>query len=241
MFLSIIIPAYNEEKRIGPTLESIFSYLKKKNYSWEIIVVANNCQDNTDEVVKNYQKTIPNLKLIDIQDSCGGKGCAVKIGMEKGLGDYLLFMDADNSTKIREFDRFLPHLESGFDVVIGSRAMPGAKVVIGQSFYREIFGRLANLLIQIILLPGIRDTQCGFKAFRREAALRIFKKQKIVAWGFDIEVLALARHLGYKIKEAPIVWYNAPESKVSFLNYFSTFWELLRIRWNLYKERYNEK
>lgn len=240
MFLSVIIPAYNEEKRIGSTLESINSYLKKQSYDAEIIVVANNCQDKTDDVVRDYQKDIPNLKLIDIEESTGGKGGAIKIGAKKSQGDHILFMDADNSTRIREFTHLLPYLNESYQAVIGSRAVKGAKVVIHQPVWREFFGKMANFLVQIILLPEIYDTQCGFKVFTKEAAKRVFEKQKILGWGFDMEILAIAKHFGFKIKEVPITWYNSPETRVSFWNYFTTLWELLKIKWNLWRGAYNQ-
>ncbi len=176
--LSVIIPAYNEEKRIGPTLESIDKYLKRQNYSYEIIIVANNCTDKTDEIIKKYQKDIANLKLTDIQNGCGGKGCAVKIGIERGLGDYMIFMDADNSTRIQELDKFWPYFRNNFSIIIGSRALKDSKIKVKQPWYRKFLGRLANALIQVVLLPKIHDTQCGFKAFTREAAHRIFSKQR---------------------------------------------------------------
>lgn len=241
LYLSVIIPAYNEEKRIGPTLESVNEYLKRQDYSYEIIIVANNCTDKTDEVVREYQKKIKNLKLIDIQNGCGGKGCAVKIGIEKALGDYMVFMDADNSTRIFEIDKFWPYFKNGFDVVIGSRALKDSEIKSRQPWYREFLGRIANVLVQIVLLLKIYDTQCGFKAFTRRAALNIFSKQKIVGWGFDMEVLALAKKFNFKIKEVPITWFNAPESKVSFGSYLSTFKELFQIRWWLWRGKYNHK
>lgn len=246
MFLSVVIPAYNEEKRIGATLESVDFYLKKQNYDYEIIVVANNCQDQTCEVVRGYQKKIFNLRLIDLE-SKGGKGKAVKRGVEAAEGDYILFMDADNSTRIRELEYFLPYfaksrvdLSGSYQVIIGSRAIKGAKVVIRQPIYREFFGRVANFFVRIILLPEIYDTQCGFKVFTKEAAKKVFAKQKILGWGFDMEILALARHFGYKIKEVPITWYNSPESKVSLWNYFTTLWELLKIKWNFWRKVYGQ-
>ncbi|MEW6407381.1 MAG: dolichyl-phosphate beta-glucosyltransferase [Patescibacteria group bacterium] len=246
MFLSVIIPTYNEEKRIGATLESVDSYLKKQNYDYEIIVVTNNCQDQTCEVVRGYQKKIFNLRLIDLENK-GGKGKAVKRGVEAAEGDYILFMDADNSTRIREFEYFLSYftesrvdLNGGYQVVIGSRAIKEAKVIIHQSIWREFFGRAANFFVRIILLPEIYDTQCGFKVFTKEAAKKVFAKQKILGWGFDMEILVLARHFEYKVKEVPITWYNSPESKVSLLNYFTTFWELFKIKWNLWRGKYNK-
>lgn len=254
MFLSVIIPASNEEKRIGATLESVDSYLKKQNYDYEIIIVANNCQDQTCEVVRGYQKKIFNLRLIDLENK-DGKGKAVKRGVEAAEGDYILFMDADNSTRIREFEYFLPYftesrasretkskadLNESYQVVIGSRAIKGTKIIIHQPIWREFFGKIANFFVRIILLPEIYDTQCGFKVFTKEVAKKVFAKQKILGWGFDIEILALVRHFGYKVKEVPITWYNSSESKVSFFNYFTTFWELCKTKWNLWRGAYGK-
>lgn len=237
--LSVIIPAYNEEERIGPTLESLDRYLKVKDYNSEIIVVANNCTDRTDDIVKEYQEKIPYLVFLDI-DECNGKGCAVKVGMEKAKGEFKLFMDADNATKITEMDHFWPYFEKGYDVVIGSRDIKGAKVAIPQTWYKELAGKIGNVLIQIVAVPGIHDTQCGFKVFSRKSADRIFPLQKLGGFGFDIEILALARKFGFKIKEEPITWHNAEGSKVSLKSYFNVFKDLFKVRWWLWTGKYKK-
>jgi len=236
--LSVIIPAYNEEKRVGSTLESVNRYLEKQDYSYEILVVANNCTDRTDDVVKEYQEKIPHLELMDLGPGIPGKGGAVREGLLKSNGQYAVFMDADNSTRITEMDKFWPHFVKGKAVVFGSRDIKGAKVEVSQSKLRETFGKMGNLLIQIVLLPGIKDTQCGFKAFNREAIKAIFPKQKITGWGFDMEVLALAKKLGFQTKEVPVAWYNAAGSKVSWKGYLETFRDLFVIRFNLLTGKY---
>ncbi|MBU1178318.1 glycosyltransferase family 2 protein [Patescibacteria group bacterium] len=236
--LSVIIPAYNEEKRIGPTLESVSRYLEKQNYSYEIMVVANNCTDRTDDVVREYQEKISHLELIDLGPGIPGKGGAVREGLLKTKGQYAVFMDADNSTRLVELDKFWPYFAQGYDIVFGSRDIKGAQVEVSQSKLRETFGKMGNLLIQFVLLPGIKDTQCGFKAFSRKAVQAIFLKQKISGWGFDMEVLALGKKLGFKMKEVPIAWYNAVGSKVSWTGYLESFRDLFVIRFNLWTGKY---
>jgi len=241
IYLSVIIPAYNEEERIKKTLESIDKYLEKQPYNYEIIVVANNCTDNTDKVVLDYQKTVEHLKLFDLRIAKpgGAKGYAVKKGMEEARGEYKLFMDADNATRITEIEKFWPYFKEGYDVVIGSRHIKGAHIVIQQPWYRRVLGRAANLLIRLVLLPGIYDTQCGFKAFTKEAADKIFKKMTIGGWGFDMEILALARLYGFKIKEVSVNWYEAGKSRLRAVKAArETLGELFRIKRNILMGRY---
>ncbi|MBX4204809.1 MAG: glycosyltransferase family 2 protein, partial [Candidatus Doudnabacteria bacterium] len=194
--LSVIIPAYNEEKRIQKTLEDVDSYLEKQNYDYEIIVVDNNSNDRTAEVVKNLeQTTVQNARVV--LEATKGKGAAVRKGMMEAIGDYSVFMDADNATPISEIEKFWPHLESGIEVVIGSRYQDPSTVKIKQPFYRILLSRMANTLIQIVLIPHIKDTQCGFKAFKSQASKEIFKHVTIFGWAFDMELLAIALRLSY--------------------------------------------
>jgi len=240
--LSVIIPAYNEEKRIVPTLKSIDKYLEVRPYDYEIIVVANQCTDNTEGVVKEYMKTVENLKLMSLENHCTGKGEAVKKGVEKAQGEYIMFMDADNATRIDEIDKFWPYFEEGYDVVIGSRQVKGANIVIEQPWYRRFLGRAANFLIQLILLRGIKDTQCGFKMFTYRAAKEIFAKSRIIGWGFDMEILAIARSRGYKIKELPVSWYEAGKSRLRPVRAsWRTLRELIKVKLNLMKGRYKKE
>ncbi len=227
MKLSIIIPAYNEEKRIISSLNKIYNYLNKKQIDYEVVIVNDGSRDNTVDVIKkikNNKTTIINNKINK------GKGHAVKTGMLNAKGDLLLFTDSDLSTPIEELDKLMRYIDN-YDIVIGSRSLQASDVKKKQAFYKVWLGRLGNKAIQLLAVPGIKDTQCGFKLYKRKC-LNIFKKQTINRWGFDFEILFLARKLGYKIKEVPVVWVNAEGSKVKALDYPKTFLELLKIRWN---------
>lgn len=235
MLLSVVIPAYNEERRIPATLQSLKEYFKDKDYEYEILVVIDGAKDNTAQVVKDAN--IPNLRLIDNKKNCG-KGYVVKQGMLKAKGKYRLFMDADNATTIDHVEKLLPYFDEGYDVVIASVGVKGAKIVNNEKLYKRIFGLGSNLIIQLVLVPGIKDTQRGFKMFSAKAAEDIFKRLTVDRWGFDFEALAVARKLGYKIKEVPIRWKNDPESLVKLSGYVKTFMELLKVRINLWKGVY---
>jgi len=241
--LSIIIPARNEESNIKNTIESIYSYLLGRNISHEILVVENNSTDNTVERVRALTLNIPTLELINlvIKNSKPAKGRAVKEGMLKARGEFKLFMDADNSTTIDHIEKMMPYFGQGYDLVIGSIGIKGAVIAGGsEPGWRKIFGKIGNLFIQIMAVPGITDTQRGFKIFTAKAANKIFSKVTIYGWGFDIEVLALARKYGYKIKETPIIWKNDMlHSKVTLKAYFQVLMETVKIRWNLITGAYN--
>lgn len=238
MLLSIIIPAYNEERRIGATLASIASYLKKKDFDAEVIVVNNRSKDKTADVVKSFDPDFQHLRLLN--ENHAGKGYAVRKGMLEGRGKYRLFMDADNSTTIDHFEKMLPYLaEDEYDVVIGSLAVKGAKVVRGEPFWRVLLGKLGNKWIQIWAVWGISDTQRGFKVFTARAADHIFENVTIFGWGFDIEVLALARKFGYKIKEVGVRWDNDPDSKVNIWAYPQVLMQTVKVRWNLVTGAYD--
>ncbi len=239
-YLSIIIPAYNEAKRIPQTLIDIDYRLENASFSYEIIVVDDGSKDATVEIVKKLSETIKNLKLIANEEN-KGKGGVVKQGMLSANGTIRLFMDADNSTSIDQFFQMIDYFKQGYDVVFGSRDIKGAKLEPPQPFYRRVLGDIGNLIIQILLLPGIKDTQCGFKAFTEEAAQKIFSLTKINRWAFDVEALALAKHLGFKIKEVPIVWRNDSESKVKLSSYLQVFVEVVKIRMWLWKDEYKIK
>jgi len=240
-FLSIIIPAYNEEKRMGATLFSVADYLKQKGYSGEILVVDDGSRDGTVNLAKDIQKQITQLKVIENKEN-HGKGYVVRQGMLEAKGKYLIFMDADNATRIEEFDKALPYLQEGIEVVIGSRHIKGSYIKIEQPLYRRILGRMANFLIRLVLLPGIRDTQCGFKVFSQKAAQEIFSRQTIMRWGFDMEILVIAKSLGYKIKEFPVNWYNVLDSRVRPIKgALSTLKELWKIKVNQLKGLYGKR
>ena len=243
MYLSVIIPAKNEEKNIKNTVEDVFGYLTEKNISHEIIVVENNSKDKTAEVVCSLLPIIPTLSLIDltIVGTKSSKGYAVKEGMLKAKGDYRLIMDADNATNIRNIEKMMPYFENGYGVVVGSIALRGAKVASGsEPIWRRVFGKMGNLFIQIVAVPGIFDTQRGFKIFLNKASDNIFSRTTIFGWGWDVEALALARKYHYKIKEVPIDWKNdIGNSKVGLSAYFQVLMETVKIRWNLMSGEYN--
>lgn len=240
IYLSVIIPAYNEEKRITRTLNSISSYLKKQPYSYEIIVVNDGSRDSTAAVIYDICSQITGCLLIDRKKN-KGKGCTVREGILKANGKIRLFTDADNSTDISHFEKMRPFFDKGYEVVIGSRDnkdTKGAKQAIPQPWFKRLFGNLGNLFIQIVAVRGIWDTQAGFKAFRDYAAKNIFSRARINRWAFDIEALVLAKHFNYKIGKIPLNWVNDPYSHVSFLGYVKTLFDTVKIRWNLIRKKY---
>jgi len=231
-YLSVIIPAFNEEKTLSQTLEEVNNYLKKKNYSFEILVVNDGSKDKTASLVRELASKIENLRLIDNKEN-QGKGAVVKQGMLAALGQYRLFMDADNSTTIDHLEKVWPKFQEGFEVVIGtrdSRDHKEAKQLIKQPFWKIFLGDIGNLIIQILLVPGIWDTQCGFKCFSEKAAKDLFSRTVVKRWSFDVEVLALARKLGYKIALIPVTWINKPDSRVKLSSYFHFLWEVLNTK-----------
>ncbi len=240
MQLSVIIPAKNEEWNIERTVRSVFDYLHLKHIDHEIIVVTNKSTDGTVGIVRGLMKHIPTLQLLDFPHT-GGKGFAVREGMLHAHGAYRLFMDADNSTTIDHLEQFMPWFEKGYSVVIGSIRAPGHQVAEGsEPWYRIMLGRLSNIYTQLVILPGIGDTQRGFKIFTAAAAQDVFTRSRVTQFGFDIEVLALARKFKYKIKEVAIRWKNDPHSHVSMSAYVQVFLDTLRIRWDLITGKYDK-
>lgn len=238
MYLSIIVPAYNEEKRLPKTLEEIDIYLKKQSYDYEIIVVSDGSKDRTVEVVKNLMTEIKNLKILDFKEN-QGKGFGVRQGMLEAKGEYRLFTDSDNSTSIDQVEKIWPEFKKGYDIVIGSRDVKGAVLDPPQPLYRRILGGVFGLLTRIICGTwGIKDTQCGFKGFTKKAVEDIFPRCTINRWAFDPEILIIGKLLGYKTKEIPIYWKNDPESKVKFKSMVKMGIDLLKIRWNLITKKY---
>jgi dolichyl-phosphate beta-glucosyltransferase len=239
-YLSIIIPAYNEAERIPATLVDMDKRLSGVDYSYEILVVNDGSKDNTASVVRNMAKMVKNLKLIDLKEN-GGKGGAVKQGMLLAAGRVRLFTDADNSTSIDQFEKMIPLFKGGYGVVIGSRSVKGAQLDPPEPLYRQIIGKSLNFLVQLFLLPGIRDTQCGFKAYTDEAAEKIFMLSRTVGWGFDVESLALAKRLNFRIKEIPVHWVNDARSHVKFSGGLQFLAETCTIRWRLWTDGYHLK
>lgn len=233
IYLSVVIPAYNEEKRLPKTLREIDQYLSRQDYSYEIIVVSDGSKDKTVEVVKRLISEVRHLRVIDRREN-RGKGYSVKEGMLAAQGQYRLFTDADNSTSIDQVEKMWPFFKQGYEVVIGSRDIKGAVIAVPQMWWRRRLGDIFNLLVQAIVgLWGIWDTQCGFKGLTAEAAEKIFPKVKIERFAFDPEILIIAKGLGYRIKEVPVTWINDAESKVKFIWMVQMLIDLLKIRWDI--------
>jgi len=218
MEISIIIPAYNEERRILPTLEKVYGYFsEKRKMDFEIIVVDDGSKDNTEKVIKNFAKDkFERVKLIKHRKN-KGKGAAVKTGVLEARGDLILFTDADLSTPIEEFEKLKKTIERGYDIVIGSRGLPESKIVVPQPWYRRYIGRLFPLFVRLIVMKNIRDTQCGFKMFKKKIAKELFANLETSGFAFDVEILFRALKKNYSVKEIPIIWINSPASKVTFL------------------------
>lgn len=234
--LSLVIPAYNESNRIGETLNQCTEYLAGQDYNSEIIVVDDGSDDGTAEFVR---QNFPGARVLAYERN-RGKGYAVKQGMTAASGQYRLFYDADGSTPATEIDKIWPPLENGADVVIGSRSSPGSQVEVHQSRLRELMGRTFNRFTRILLGNTFIDTQCGFKVFSAEAAERVFPRQTIDRFGFDSELLYIARLHNLNVAEIPVRWINSPNSRVALIgDSVSMFTDLLRIRLNGIRGRYN--
>jgi len=230
MYLSVVIPAYNEEQRIGESLTKTDDYLKKQGYDFELIVVDDGSNDKTVDLLKTYSRKITNLVILENEIN-QGKGYSVRNGILASKGDIVLFTDADFSTPIEEVDKLLHWLENGYQIAIGSRAMPESQIKIYQAWYRQLMGKSFNKIIQLVLNLDYYDTQCGFKCFRRDAALEVFKALKSCRFSFDVEVLYIAKHLGLKVKEVPICWFNSTGSKVRLIrDSLKMFSDVLQIK-----------
>ena len=229
--LSVVIPAYNEEERIGPTLLSIDRYLKEQPYAYEIIVVDDGSSDSTVRVVQELSTQVRQLKLLQ-QRGNEGKACAGRAGMLSALGRYRLFMDADGSTDIAHWDALRSELDAGSDVVVGSRHVAGSRIDVHQSQFRELLGGVFRHLVRMTFGLPIHDTQNGFKAFTSEAALRIFTRQKVTGWAFDVDVLSIAQRLGYSMLEVPVTWIDDDRSRMTMRAMPRMLMDLMRIRLN---------
>jgi len=214
--LSVVIPAYNEEHRLPQTLLSILEYFDARKLSYEVIVVDDGSRDSTAKVVRQFSRLSPQVKLLMCPRN-RGKGYAVRLGMMNALGALILYDDADGASPIEEFARLEAAMNLGADIAIGSRAIFAADTAVKTIFIRKAMGRVFNLLVNLLLLPQITDTQCGFKLFRRAVARRIFSQQHADGFSFDVEILFLAKRAGFKITEVPINWTNVPGSKVNLI------------------------
>ena len=231
--LSIVIPAYNEEGRLPKTLDRIFAYLQDRPCRAEIIVVDDGSSDRTSEIVSTYLQKYPELRLVS-NGGNRGKGFSVRHGMLEARGEIALFTDADLSTPIEEADKLLAVLrEPGYEAAIGSRAMDRSLIEVHQSAIREQAGIFFNRLVRSIMGIKFSDTQCGFKAFRRERTRIIFEQQRVERFGFDPEILFLAKRNGLRVAEVPVRWSHDSATKVNVAaDGMGMFLELLLIRWN---------
>lgn len=229
-FLSIVIPVHNETNRLPPSLEKINAFLSKQDFEAEVVIVENGSTDDTLALAQSYVERMPNLRVFHEDER--GKGLAVRRGMLEACGEYRFLCDADLSMPIEEVLHFLPPALADLDVAIGSREVPGA-VRYDEPGYRHLIGRFFNTLVRWLVLPGLQDTQCGFKCFRGEVAEAVFPLQTLTGMSFDAEVLHIARNLGYDIQEVPIDWYFNPDSRVRLVqDSLGMGLDLIRIRRN---------
>jgi dolichyl-phosphate beta-glucosyltransferase len=240
--LSVVIPAFNEENRLPATLDDVLAYLGRQAYPSEVIVVDDGSHDDTRGVVeKRAGGTVPLRVLAHPDGANHGKGATVRLGFGAARGEYSLFMDADNSTTLDHIERFWPFFDSDYDVVIGSRDVAGADVAVRQPWYKELAGNVGNWIIRFLAVPGIYDTQAGFKMFSRRCLTAILPALTIDRWGFDVELLVSARRHGFRIKEMPIRWVNAPNSKVRATTYLEVLADVWRVRRNLRDGLYDRR
>lgn len=238
IFLTIIIPAYNEEANIKNTLIEIAEYLKNKGLSYEMIVVDDGSADKTAKIAQDASGMFTDFRLLKNEKN-KGKGSAVRKGMFAARGECALFMDADNSTSIYELDKFLPYFKEGYDIVIASRRLKDSMVEESQPFLRAKMGQFYILLTKIMLGLDLSDFNCGFKAYNTRSAMPIFKLQKMDDWSFDVELLFLANKYRLKIKEAPVRWVHKSGSKVKpFKDAIKSFASVLKIKLNDIRHRY---
>ena len=238
-YLSLILPAHNEAERLPKSLKQVQEYLSIQPYDYEVLVIENASSDETGRIAEEFQRDFPQLKLIRLEQ--GGKGNAIRAGMLAAKGEYRFMADVDFSMPVNEIGKFLPPRLEKPQVAIASREQQGAQR-IGEPFYRHLIGRVFNALVQTLVLPGLQDTQCGFKCFSAAAAEQIFPNQTLEGWSFDVEVLTIARQLGYEVLEVPVTWTFQPGSRMSiFKDSWKMFKDLLLIRSNKRKGAYRGK
>jgi dolichyl-phosphate beta-glucosyltransferase len=237
LLLSIVIPAYNEEQRLPETLRAIHSFLKKQTYPAEVLVVENGSDDHTLEIAREFSRSMPEVRALHCVER--GKGLAVVQGMLAARGEYRFICDVDLSMPIEEINKFFPPLLKEGAIAIASREAPGARRY-NEPEYRHVIGRVFNLMVRLIALPGLQDTQCGFKCLRADVVEKVFPRMTMKGWTFDVEALVIARRLGFKIVEVPIPWYYNPKSKVRMMrDSFTMARDLIIIRWNALRGIYD--
>ena len=236
---SIVIPAFNEGTRLGPTLEKVLGYVRAHKWDAEIIVVNDGSRDNTADIIRSFAAKDGALRLVENPGN-RGKGYSVRNGMLNARGAIVLFSDADLSSPIEEAPKLFQALEAGADVAIGSRWLRAETQTQRQPLHRQLFGRIFNLMLRITLGLKFKDTQCGFKAFKQPTVQKIFPLQKIERWGFDPEILFLARKFGFKVQEIPVAWGHSGETRINpLLDGFRMFLEMLRVRWYALTGKYD--
>jgi glycosyltransferase involved in cell wall biosynthesis len=226
----LIIPAFSEAKRLPTTLQKVADFIRKQNYLSEVLVIENGSQDATYQIAREFADKNKTFQVhhTDVR----GKGLAVRTGMLAARGEFRMMLDADLSMPIAQIERFVPLLHKGTDIVIASREAPGA-VRYNEPVYRHLGGRVINTVIRVLALPGLQDTQCGFKCFKAAVAEDLFSKQTMDGWSFDIEVLYIARKRGYSIVELPIPWYYSEQSHIHPIpDTLRMFLDIVRIRSN---------
>lgn len=231
--LTLVIPVYNDEEVIGQTLRAVERFVERRP-STEVVVIDDGSTDDTSRVIECLASRWPWLRLIRLGRN-RGKGAAVRAGMLSALGARVIFSDADLSTPLEEADKLLDKLDEGYDIAIGSRALPDSHVPVRQWFLRERAGKTFNVFVRLLVLPSLRDTQCGFKCFTNDAVNDVCSRQRATGFEFDVELLCIARNLNLKVAEVPIVWRNHPTSHVHFVRDSSRmFLGLLKI-WGRYR------
>jgi dolichyl-phosphate beta-glucosyltransferase len=240
-YLAVIIPAYNEEQRILPTLERIREYLTVQTYTWSVTLISDGSKDNTVAIAEEFARANPGFHVLAYKPN-RGKGYAVRKGMSEVDGDLILFSDADLAAPIEEVEKLLDHIKAGAEVAIGSRPLKESKLEVHQSKFRELMGRSFNVAVQLLAVRGIHDTQCGFKIFVNKAACDVFSRCKLDGFGFDFESLMIARDLGYRIDEVPIRWSHQEGSKVVLMRDGpKMLWDLVKLRFRGKRNRLKKK
>lgn len=238
IFISIVIPAYNEQSRLSQSLSAAVSYLQQQDYTWEIVLVDDGSHDDTARIAEDFARTHTNVLVV--RNPHRGKGFAVKTGMLAARGKYRFQCDADLSMSLEELPKFLPPTLTDYDIAIGSREVPGAQR-LDEPFTRHLMAHTFNIIIRTLAVRGLRDTQCGFKCYCGEVAQRLFPLQRLNGFGFDGEILFLAQHRGLRIVEVPITWRHCGQSKVHPLrDTLLTLEETMSIRWNQRRGLYDE-
>lgn len=236
IFLSLVIPSYNEKDRITSTVATVEAYLESLDKPCEIIVVDDGSSEDSRRIIEDSFVNDPSVRVISYQPN-RGKGYAVRSGMLASRGDYAAFSDVDLSAPIEELEKLFAAIDAGADVAIGSRAVKGSQLVVHQPLYRELGGKALRKLVGLLALADIHDTQCGFKLFKGDVARRVFAKCVVDGWGFDVEALYLARRMGYSVSEVPVRWSHSADSKVT--NPFRAGLQVLRDAFRMRLRRYD--